>query len=582
MKPNAPFGVTLNPTHPGLLETEPNANQHTLRWAEVEVVLWWDGDVETNLRWRAAVVSALPSQAIRSFSQKETCLNLSRRLHSTTIDFINSELRKSEAKASEAKPKAVRKNNGAPIIEDWVSESEEEDVPQAKIEKKTVKPSFAKIEFVKPKGKTARKTAKQVDCKKVNQKQFQNTKPVWNNAKRVNHQNFAKKTHPCPKKNMVPRARVNTVKDINVARPKAVVNAARPKAVVNVVKGNNVNVVKASACWVWKPKTKVLDHVSKHNSASITLKKFDYVNDKARSKLVMVWGPQKENDFLKLNVPGQSNKGFTDHCVIDSGCSRHMTGNMSYLIDYEEIDGGYVAFGGNPKGGKITRKGTKACDDAGLKLECKDSTLANDEKMVLLKEQEKKVGDSCKPQNEVIAVSGKSSIELPDDLNMPELEDIVYSDNDEDSTQRYPVEQIIEDLYSAPQTRKKDKEFGRIVEPRRIKEEVYVCQPPRFEDLDFPDRVYKVEKALYGLHQAPRAWYETLSTYLLDNGFQRGKIGKTLFIRRDKGDILLVQVYVDDIIFGFTKKSLCTEFKKMMHKKFQMSSMGELTFFLGL
>ncbi|GJZ08054.1 putative ribonuclease H-like domain-containing protein [Tanacetum coccineum] len=116
----------------------------------------------------------------------------------------------------------------------------------------------------------------------------------------------------------------------------------------------------------------------------------------------------------------------------------------------------------------------------------------------------------------------------------------------------------------------------------KIEEEVYVCQPPGFEDPNFPDRVYKVEKALYGLHQAPRAWYETLSTYLLDNRFQRGKIDKTLFIRRDKGDILLVQVYVDDIIFGSTKKSLCTEFEKMMHKKFQMSSMGELTFFLGL
>ncbi|GKD64531.1 putative ribonuclease H-like domain-containing protein [Tanacetum coccineum] len=115
-----------------------------------------------------------------------------------------------------------------------------------------------------------------------------------------------------------------------------------------------------------------------------------------------------------------------------------------------------------------------------------------------------------------------------------------------------------------------------------IEEEVYVYQPPGFKDPDFPGRVYKVEKALYGLHQAPRAWYETLSTYLLDNGFQRGKIDKTFFIRRDKGDILLVKVYVDDIIFGSTKKSLCTEFEKMMHKKFQISSMGELTFFLGL
>ncbi|GKF82105.1 putative ribonuclease H-like domain-containing protein, partial [Tanacetum coccineum] len=106
----------------------------------------------------------------------------------------------------------------------------------------------------------------------------------------------------------------------------------------------------------------------------------------------------------------------------------------------------------------------------------------------------------------------------------------------------------------------------------KIEEEVYVCQPLRFEDPDLPDIVYKVEKALYGLHQAPRAWYETLSTYLLDNGFQRGKIDKNLFIRGDNGDILLVQMYVDDIIFGSIKKSLCTEFEKMMHKKFQMSS----------
>ncbi|GJR01479.1 putative ribonuclease H-like domain-containing protein [Tanacetum coccineum] len=93
---------------------------------------------------------------------------------------------------------------------------------------------------------------------------------------------------------------------------------------------------------------------------------------------------------------------------------------------------------------------------------------------------------------------------------------------------------------------------------------------------------YKVEKALYGLHQAPRASYETLSTYLLENGFRRGTIDKTLFIKKDKGDIMLVQVYVDDIIFGSTKKSLCVKFEQMMHKRFQMSSMGELTFFLGL
>ncbi|GKA38327.1 hypothetical protein Tco_0730878 [Tanacetum coccineum] len=112
--------------------------------------------------------------------------------------------------------------------------------------------------------------------------------------------------------------RVNTVKDknvntvipkavVNTARPKAVVNTARPKAVLNDVKGNHVNAVKASACWVWKPKTK-----------------------------------------------GNPQQDLQEKGMIDSGCSRHMIGNMSYLTDFEEIDAGYVTFGGNPKGGKST------------------------------------------------------------------------------------------------------------------------------------------------------------------------------------------------------------------------------------
>nr|GFA24227.1 putative ribonuclease H-like domain-containing protein [Tanacetum cinerariifolium]GFA24385.1 putative ribonuclease H-like domain-containing protein [Tanacetum cinerariifolium]GFA32402.1 putative ribonuclease H-like domain-containing protein [Tanacetum cinerariifolium] len=130
----------------------------------------------------------------------------------------------------------------------------------------------------------------------------------------------------------------------------------------------------------------------------------------------------------------------------------------------------------------------------------------------------------------------------------------------------HPVTQIIGDLSSAPQTRSMT---------RKVKEQ-------GFEDLDYPNKVYKVVKALYGLHQAPRAWYETLTNYLLENGFQRGKIDQTLFIKKQKGDILLVRVYVDDIIFESTNKDLCKAFKKLMKYKFQMSSMGELTFFLGL
>ncbi|GJV87110.1 hypothetical protein Tco_1531048 [Tanacetum coccineum] len=167
----------------------------------------------------------------------------------------------SEVMDSANKPKVVKKNNGVPIIKDWVSDSEEEDMPQAKIQKKPVKPSFAKIKFVKSK----------------EQRQFNNkkmVKPVWNYTQRVNHQIFSRMTHPSPKRNMVPKAvlmrsglvSLTTVRPVNTAQPKTIVNSGNPQ--------------------------------------------------------------------MDLHDQG----------VTDSGCSRHMTGNMSYLTDFEEIDRGCVAF----------------------------------------------------------------------------------------------------------------------------------------------------------------------------------------------------------------------------------------------
>ncbi|KAL2318887.1 hypothetical protein Fmac_032763 [Flemingia macrophylla] len=115
-----------------------------------------------------------------------------------------------------------------------------------------------------------------------------------------------------------------------------------------------------------------------------------------------------------------------------------------------------------------------------------------------------------------------------------------------------------------------------------IIEEVYVEQPPGFTDFKFLDHVYKLKKALYGLKQAPRQWYERLSKFLLSHDYHRGKVDKTLFIKRKSDDILLVQVYVDDIIFGSTNEFLCEEFVSHMKSEFDMSMMGELSFFLGL
>ncbi|GJZ88559.1 retrovirus-related pol polyprotein from transposon TNT 1-94 [Tanacetum coccineum] len=763
----------------------------------------------------------------------------------------------SEAKTSVDKPKTVRKNNDALIIKEWVYDSEEEDVPQAKIQKKTVKPSFAKIEFVESKEqvKSPRKTTvKQVlmrsdlvsltTARPVNTAQprttVNSTRPMTNVFNKAHSTVRRSISNKIATKNSHFNQRVNTVKDknVNAARPKVLVNTARPKAVLNSVKGNQGN--------------------------------------------------------LQMDLQDQG--------VIDSGCSRHMTRNMSYLIDYEEIDGGYVAFGGNPKGGKITSRddynrfswvfslatkdetsgilksfitgvenlidqrvkvircdnGTdfknkemnQFCERKDIKREFSiirtpqqngvdeqknrplieaartmlaDSKLpttfwakainttcyvknrvlvtkphnktpyelfldhlgkfdgkadegffvgkvdqiglcdidctnkvneiisqllqegislngneryktcggAGDNEKKVTKEPGKEGGD---PSNKNDNVNNTNNINTACDGNSTnnvntvsstvntagikvnavsnEYEDVcAKADMNNLNTfmpvspipttrihKDHPVEQIIGDLNLAPQTRRMTNNLEEHEEPKKvihalkdpiwieamqddllqfklqkvwtlvdllnskrvigtkwvsrnkkdergireiknkarlvaqgytqeeginydevfapvariesirlflayasfkdfvvyqmdvksvflygkIGEEVYVCQPPGFEDPDFPNKVYKVEKALYGLHQAPRALYETLLTYLLDNGFMRGKIDKTLIIRRDKGDILLVQVYVDDIIFGSTKKLLCIEFEKMMHKKFQMSFMGELTFFLGL
>ncbi|GJT25711.1 retrovirus-related pol polyprotein from transposon TNT 1-94 [Tanacetum coccineum] len=115
-----------------------------------------------------------------------------------------------------------------------------------------------------------------------------------------------------------------------------------------------------------------------------------------------------------------------------------------------------------------------------------------------------------------------------------------------------------------------------------LKEEVFVRQPDGFVDPDFPNHVYRLKKALYGLKQAPRAWYDKLSSFLIEHHFTKGIVDPTLFTRRHGDDILLVQIYVDDIIFGSTKPVFAKRFEKLMKDNFEMSMIGEMKFFLGL
>ncbi|GKB10892.1 putative ribonuclease H-like domain-containing protein [Tanacetum coccineum] len=519
------------------------------------------------------------------------------------------------------KPKTVRPS--APIIEDWDTDSDNNSVFRPKTDQ--TKPKFTKINFVKSdenvKSVNKENTHKQVEYPRKSQSPRGNRrnwngmmtqklgngfdwqpKSKVNDALPITYSSFKAHSPVRMDFNQKSAAKTNNFNEkVNIARVNNVTTTG-PKAVVSAAVIYGENAIKSSAGWILRPTG-------------------------------------------------------NDQGIFDSGCSRHMIGNKSFLTNYQEVDGGFVAFAGSPKRGKITRKENNF--PCFTKTEClvlsPDFKLL-DESQVLLKVPRQNnmysfdlknvvpsgvTAGNQTNKNAVADDAGKKTNEEPanegerngqenftnaDDLLidplMPDLEDTAnllntgifsgaYDDEDVGaeadlnnlettmnvspiSTTRihkdHPKDQIIRDINSITQTgrmTKISKELAMMDVKSAflyvtIEEEVYVCQPPGFKDPQFPDKIYKVEKALYGLHQASRAWYETLSTYLIKNGFRRGTIDKTLFIKKDKGDILLVQVYVDDIIFGSTKKSLCDEFEGLMHKRFQMSSMGELTFFLGL
>nr|GEZ05027.1 putative ribonuclease H-like domain-containing protein [Tanacetum cinerariifolium] len=361
----------------------------------------------------------------------------------------------------------------------------------------------------------------------------------------------------------------------------------------------------------------------------------EFAKLEAKMKWWMVLVVPRHRRGRKEVTKGNLQMDLQDKGVIDSGCSRHMTENMSYLTDYEEIDVGYVSFQGNLKGGKITGRGkdrietvpgkdyillplwtvdplisqeSKSSQDDGFQPSSDDRKKVDKDQRQESECKDKEKENNVNNTNNLFVVGTNEVNAVEADMNnmdttiqvSPTPTTRIHKDHPLDQDERGIVIRNKARLVAQGHTQEEgidyDEDFApvaRIEEVRlflayasfkdfvvyqmvvksaflygKIEEEVYVCQPPGFEDPDFPDKVDKVEKALYGFHQAPGAWYETLSTYLLDNRFHRGKIDKTLFIRRHTYDILLVQVYVDDIIFGSTKKELCNAFEKMMHEKF--------------
>ncbi|GJV98545.1 putative ribonuclease H-like domain-containing protein [Tanacetum coccineum] len=680
----------------------------------------------------------------------------------------------SEAKASKDKPKAVRKNNGSPIIKDYVSNSEEEDIPQAKIQKKTVKPSFAKIEFVKSKKRVKsprKKIVKQSDQNRQNTHSPRGNQRNWNNMisqrlgsnfeminkafygnpqmdlqdqgvidsgcsrpmdrtflsinLRLGHINF-KTMDKLVKGNLVrgllsklfendqtcvacqkgkqhrASCKSKTIKGLSVARTPQQNRVAERK---------NITLIEAVRTMLADSKLPTTFWAEADNTACYVQNRVLVTKPHNKSPYELFLGRKPAIGFMRpFGCPvtihntidhlgefdGKADEGFFIGYSINSKAFRvfnsrtriveenlhvqfsentpNIAGSgLNWLFDIDALTKSINYKPVVAENQSNSNAGTKACDDAGkAKMETipgKDYILlplwtddppfsqslksspdvgfkpSGDDEKKVTKEPGEEGGDSsknseCSDQEkednvnntnnvnavstkEVNTVGGKTSIELPDDPNMPELEDIVYLDDDEDvgveadmsnlnafmpisaiPTTRihkgHPVEQIIRDLNSAPQTRRMTKNLE--------EHGLFSSVQQRTNHKDFQNFLFacflsqeELKKVIHALKDP--SWIEAMQEELLQFKLQevwtlidvksaflygkieeevyRGKIDKTLFIRGDKGDILLVQVYVDDIIFSSTKKSLCIEFEKLMHKKFQMSSMGELIFFLG-
>ncbi|GJT21006.1 putative ribonuclease H-like domain-containing protein [Tanacetum coccineum] len=539
----------------------------------------------------------------------------------SSVPRIESTASKS-SKDSLEQPKDVMPS--APIIEEWESDSDDDCVIRYSFEQN--KPSYTKINFVKSDENTRKSVIEQHTYRQAENLRKSQTVATKSRLVPVN---AAKQSSPKAAES------ISTARHVNTTALKQKVNnvtTAGIEVVVSTAEGKRENDVKSSACWIWRPTGKVTDHISK-DSGSYMPKRFDYGN------------PQY---------------ALQDQGIFDSGCLRHMTENKSYLTDYQDIDGGFVAFAGSPKGdnkdadevpgkgdddlsernGQEKEEGASNKEDDqhvqdfraeldNLLVQQKEGYANNTNRVFTVNpyvsaarqgfdnaDDQERIDSSTQDVNtaepsintasENINTSSSNiniASPIPNDPSMQSLESTVIFDDAYDDREEVGAEADLNNLtlvdlpkgkrtigtkwvyrnkkdergivlrnkarlvthgYTQEEGIDYDEVFTHVARIEAIKlflayasfmglivyqmevnsaflygiieEEVYVCQPPGYKDPQFPDKVYKVEKALYGLHQAPRAWYETLSTYLLENRYKRGTIDKTLFIKKDRGD----------------------------------------------
>nr|GEU30396.1 putative ribonuclease H-like domain-containing protein [Tanacetum cinerariifolium] len=448
--------------------------------------------------------------------------------HSSTNSKFVSEYVVEKPTVESNEPKTASKENRSPIIEDWVSEI---NVARQKYSKAKTINTARPVTTAHP--KRTMNAAKPRSC-------FLNS--AHSIVKRpINNKTSSKNSKIIPK-----------------------VNTARPKAVLNAVQGNHVNTVKALACWVWRPKHKVLDHVSRNNGASMSFKRFDYVDAQdSRSRVEIV--PDKDYILLPL---------WTQDLLFSSSSKDSPGDGFKTSREEEKKDAEDLRNEDNE---------VLSTEDPRVNQE-KDANVNNTNNIITFRPTDNAAGIEDNAVNENIVYG------CADDPNMPELEDIsIFEDSNKDvyrnkKNKRGIVVRNKARLVGKGHTQEEGIDYDELFAPvarieairlflayalfkdfvvyqmyvksaflyGHIKEEVYVCQPLRFEDLKFPNKVYKVEKALYGLHQALRAWIasipiETSKPLMkdenakdIDVNLYRSMIGSLIYLTSSRPDIMFI------------------------------------------